>query len=150
MKYLLLFFITTNIYAQHFANIIPNDAGDAKMQLDCNADSTCNSVLVEWIAKEKHYKVNWSETSENSIASKIELQNEIEVTKYAVPINFSIVKVDKTAEIAEEKTQKAIKKSEVSGVKALVDKLDNYGTVGEHRETVNKILKHLLKNLKED
>lgn len=150
MKYLLLLLISFNVFAQYQIKINPNDTQYAKMQIDCASLIDCNTKLVEWIGKQEFFTGEWKLDKEGSVASKLDNIEELPADRYFHPKNFSVKLVDISSEIMERESKKALRNAETQELKAMVDQLDNYGTVAEHRQMTNKILKRILKDMKND
>ena len=150
MKYLLLLLISFSVFGQYQIKINPNDSQYAKMQIDCNNPIDCNSKLVEWIGKQDFFTGEWNDIEANAIANKIETIEEIPVTKYYHANNYKVKLDDISNELEQVEVKKQARKAETKELKELVDLLDNYGTVAEHRQMTNKILKRILKDMKDD
>lgn len=120
MKYLFLLLISLNAFAQYKIEINPNNQNEAKMRINCQNQSDCDSKLLDWIEKQNYYKGDWNNDVLGSIASK-EIENFEGNTEivYFHPENFSINQVDISSEIQERQIEQIISKKIQCGKSAV-------------------------------
>lgn len=111
MKYLLLFFLCFNTYAQFKVEITPSDSKYAKKGFKCVDVNECQSKLVDWLGKDSIFSGSWGLEQEGSIAQKdfVQADNSV-VTLYYVPTNFTVATIDISAELADAALEAAIAK----------------------------------------
>jgi len=77
-------------------------------------------------------------------------QEEIKGIEYFYPCEYEIVIEDLTEEVKAEKKAKDDDKKEIKAIKKLVKDLHKFETVGEFRTEVQRILKRIVKELKDE
>jgi len=153
MKILLLLTLLINTaYAQHFLTINRNESGFANSQFDADSKDKACEKLLKVVSKRKWLQGEFNSIQDGSECSRFKVVD-LEVTEeleYYHPSNFSIVYEDKTAQMVQEQADKKTDKDERKALKALRNALDDTTPVAEWRANVIKILKRILKDMKED
>ena len=107
MKYLLLLFLSFNIFADHFiVKIKPNNPKHGELSIDAESQEDAQQKLVKWIERQKVYKGVWSESQDGSIVDRVmqDLEGN-EITQYFKPNDFSVKIEDHTQEENEKKAK---------------------------------------------
>lgn len=100
-----------NAYAQYKVEITPSNITYAKMQLDCTNVQDCDEKILLWVEKQKSFTGEWNESSENSIASKVEQDLEgNSITKYYHSNDFTVSKIDISSQLQDQALDAAIEK----------------------------------------
>lgn len=108
MKFLLLFLLSFNAYAELELTIIPNDAQYARGRIDGADQAEIDSNLLEFTVKQKFFTGEWNKVETDSILSKVEMEE----TFYYHPLNYSTSLENVTVKKAEERV-KADRKKEL-------------------------------------
>ena len=142
MKYLILFLITFNLFAQTKITITATGPETDILHFQENTLNLAIKRLKKMVKKSKWLKITKDVIESGYIFS--DYDDVSEKTYYYHPVNFTIDVKDMEQEIAEQNTLKQARVDEIDQLKRMKDNIDSSNLPIWHK----KLLKHYLKGLK--
>lgn len=158
MKFLLLFLISFNLYAQHVYEIVPNNSKLTGYQLVKPTKADLDIRLLSLVKKVKWLKGTWNDVAQDAIVSEeiIGMDGEEPTVRYYHPSNFTVAYEDITADMQTKEANKVAENTEKTSVRALIKSLStrldkkSSETVAQYRTRRALVIERILLKMAKD